>query len=159
MKEGDRIPWIVTAPSRSELDAAIVEAEGWLRPATLEKLLTELSKLYMRTARRPEGDHDRKTVLKLYAVELAKFPGDLVLAQIEAYRGTFFPALDELRTPIEKSRILRSRWLKLEALRRGIVGENPEQQRVISDQERAYVVEGFKKLSARLSGVPKKASA
>lgn len=128
-----------------------------MRPATLEKLLTELSKLYMRTARRSEGDYDRKTVLKLYALELGKFPGDLALAQIEAYRGTFFPALDELRTPIEKSRALRLRVLKLEALRRGIVGESPERRRAVNDQERAYVVDGFKKLSAGLSGVPKEA--
>lgn len=121
-----------------------------MRAASLEKLMAELSKLYVRTARRAEGDQDRETLVKLYAVELSKLPGDLALAQIAAYRGTFFPALDELRVPIERSDRLKTRKQKLEALRRAVDGDNPQTERIISDEERAVIAERFRRLSASL---------
>lgn len=106
----------MTSASLDDARSALIEAQGWLRPASAEALTRALSELYLRTARRAEEKIDRQAIIKLYARELSAYPGDIALDGIRRYRGTFFPALDELRGPIEGDARMADRRLRIGAL-------------------------------------------
>lgn len=107
----------MTSPSLEDARSALAEAEGWLRPASMEALARVLGELYLRTARRAEESIDRQAVVMLYARELMAYPRDIALDAIRRYRGKFFPALDELREPIERDARLLERRQRIAALK------------------------------------------
>lgn len=134
--------------SLSDARQALVEAQRWLGPAVEETLQRALGELYIRTARRAEEAAERKALLRLYARELSALPGDLVLEAIRAYRGTFFPALDELRGPVERSGRLRERRLKIAAIREFLnAPEEKPVRRAPTDEQRAKMRALAKELS------------
>ena len=120
--EGDQSEMMIEGP-KEEARAALREVENWLSAAPVALLAKALSELYLRTARRAEDTEDRQALVKLYARELSRYPGDLAVCEIEKYRGTFFPALDELRGPLEKSDRLLKRRRLASALRAFLAGE------------------------------------
>lgn len=107
----------MTSQSLEDARSALAEAEGWLRPASMEALARVLGELYLRTARRAEESIDRQAVVMLYARELTAYPRDIALDAIRRYRGKFFPALDELREPIERDARLIERRQRIAALK------------------------------------------
>lgn len=125
------------AGSPEDAKAATAELRWWLRPAGVA-LVDALHELYTRTARRAEGDEDKIALGALYARELSAFPADRALDAIRNYRGTFFPALDDLRGPLERDEITRDRRQRLAALESFCAhGPTPPVKRVTPEQAAA----------------------
>lgn len=144
-------PLEATARSREDALSALDEATRWLLPASRADLVRTLGELYLHTVRRAEQSEDRKGLIALYTRELMAFPGDLALSAIRDYRGTFFPALEDLRRPIEQSSKLIARRNVVRALREFLESDE-EPDRELSPEERAKVRASFSKLAEELRG-------
>lgn len=108
-----------------------------MAPASHEQLARALSELYLATARAQEGGEDRQAVITLYTRELRAYPGDIVLAHLRGWRGTFFPALTDLKTAIETDDTRRDRILRIQAIREHITGAKPEKKIVTAEEAEA----------------------
>lgn len=75
----------------------------------------------------------------LYARELSAFPADRVLEAIRNYRGTFFPALDEIRGPLERDEIIRDRRQRLAALEAFVAGAIPPPVKRVTAEQAAAI--------------------
>lgn len=116
-------PYQIESRSRSDAEAAFRELQAWMRPLPEARMFGALGELYIRTARRGEGETDKEALFRIYARDLAAYPGDVTLSAITGYRGTFFPALGELQEIIERDSRIRERRLRLEAFRAFLTGE------------------------------------
>lgn len=141
--EGDAIPK-KQAPRHTEIG-------GPWSPTEIDGFLVKIGELFLST-RPPTRDPDeRKALFALYTRELSKLPHGRVMARLKAYRGVFFPALDEIRAPIEAD-------IAEEATRarRRAAAPPPPPPRP-PDEVRDRMSSGFKSLVAELrtGGLPK----
>ena len=104
-----RLPIEVVGNSIEDASAGLEESKSWLVRARRAVIVAALSELYLVTARRSEDGDNRKAMLNVMEERLTELPEDLVLAQIKRYRGIYFPALDEIRLPVEQSDRYRRR--------------------------------------------------
>lgn len=143
-------PYLVTADDPEDARKALAIVEAWLEPAPMADLVAEIGELYLVGHRRREDSADRVALIKLYARELSKFPADLTIGALRAYRGEFFPALDAIRVPIETDPRYLGRRARAKALRAFLIdGPDPE-PRSIPPEEKAAVAAGFERLRANL---------
>lgn len=150
-------PYIVTAANSDDAKQALAVIEDWMEPALLDRLIVEIGELYYRTRREKETDASKEVVIALYARELHKLPADITIEAIQNFRGVFFPALDVIRVPIETDVRLRERKARAKALRAFLVnGPDDDTPRQMTDDVRAAVSSGFKKLRAELGGIMEK---
>lgn len=128
------------------------EAAAWCGSSPEAPIMKALSVLYLVKARPSEGTDDRMAVLSGMSALLKRYPKDLVLKAIEDHRGHFFPKIEELRGPIERSAAYRRRILVASAFREAvarIADQRPAASR-ISPEVRASVSEGFGRLRREL---------
>ena len=109
-------PIDVTAGAKKDVLAALSEVKRWMGPAPPEEILVALGELYMGSVKSNEQSDDRKAKFKLYLRELRKFPGDIALGAVKAWRGKHFPGLAELVNVIILDRRWRQRRRLFEAL-------------------------------------------
>lgn len=107
--------------------SALAELAVWLRPASMEALVIELSERYLASGRQAETGDDRKALIALYARKLRDYPADVALDAVRGWRGKFFPAFEELRDIILADRRLHVRRQKQSALRAYFDGSDEPQ--------------------------------
>lgn len=124
-----------------------MEINYWLKGIGAGRLAKAFAEIDLVTGTSSENAADRSARIQVMARRLSGYPEDLVLKQLRSYRGVFFPKLDDIRLPLERSREYRERLgLKRafeEALRKLANGESLDEKRVISDDERAIVAKKF----------------
>lgn len=122
-------PILIESSSRADAEAALREIDHWLAPLPEKRMYGLLGELYLKTARRTERDDDKEGLFRLYARELARYPGDLLANYINNYRGTFFPVLAEIQNAMERDWRFAERRRRREALCAFLGGEQCDEPR------------------------------
>ena len=134
--------------------AGLREAISWAGGGEEAPITKAISGLYMVTARRSEETDDRIGLIETTSRMLARLPCDLVLKAIDDYRGVFFPKLDEIRLPIERSREYRQRLGIVRAFREAVdrlQGPPRAARRMVTAEDRAIVSAGYRRLRSELA--------
>ena len=154
--EAGQLPVEVCGTSISDARSGYAECRRWLAGAGASRLATVFGSIDLVTAHEKERPEDRTARITVMAQRLSGYPEDLVMAEIRAYRGVYFPKLDEIRIPLEKSAAYRRRLLMLRAFDEAIKriargGPNPA-AKTISAEDRARVSAGMARLRRELGG-------
>ena len=154
MQPGDN-PIEVAGSNLRDAQDGLVAAARWLGPSDSAPIMAALCGLYLVTQKPPEVQADRDDILNIMAAALSRLPADLVAAQVAAYRGVFFPKLDDIRLPIERSAAFRQRVLVVMAFREAVEritsGGAPAAPK-ITPEDRAKVSQGFARLRREIGG-------
>lgn len=109
-------PVQISGSSRADARAALAEYQNLMRPAPDDALRKALVALHVKTIRRAESEKDSNLALKIYLVELKRYPGDIALDTLATWRSKFFPAWPELREAIERDWRFVERSQRIRAL-------------------------------------------
>lgn len=119
-------PFQISSSSKLDAEAALREAERWLRPLPEKELRRELVALHLKTVSQKTAGADLDLQLEIYLSELQKFPGDITRDVLRRWSGKFFPAFAELREAIATDRRNGERRLRIAALRLFLDGDKED---------------------------------
>ena len=156
MIEPGQCPIEIIGDDLTDARSALGEIDHWLKPVGAARLARAFGEIDLVTGHEREAGGDRSKRIEVMARRLSSYPEDLVIAELRRYRGIYFPRLDEIRLPLEQSAAYRRRLTLrrafTEKIRRLVLGETSEPRKIISDEERAAVSAGFRRLRATLTG-------